>query len=109
MAPHRAEILSQQLQQKAAEYLQRESNRTSLITVTRCVLSENQKHATIFFTVLPTDKEAVAIEFVRRQRGDFIQFIRDTAKIGRLPLLDFKLDVGEKNRQRIDELSNGAV
>jgi ribosome-binding factor A len=104
---HFAEKLSQELQQRAALFLQRESNGQSLITVTRCDLTDNQKYATIFISVLPVEKEDTAIEFVRRQRRDFLEYIRKETKIGRLPTINFELDMGEKNRQRIDELSAG--
>ena len=102
---HRNERLSEQLQHLAATFLQRESNRTSLITVTRCELSENQKCATIFISVFPTDNEKMAEEFVKRKRTEFVEYIHDNSKIGRLPSISFKIDLGEKNRQRLDELS----
>jgi ribosome-binding factor A len=103
---HYSEKLPEELRHLAAQFLERESNRTSLITVTRVVLSENKKYATIFITVFPTDKEEAAVEFVRRQRTEFISYVSKNSKIGRLPTITFELDLGEKNRQRIDELSN---
>jgi len=103
--PHRTERLAEELQHLAATFLQRESNRTSLITVTRCELSENQKYATIFISVFPTDNEQMAEEFVKRKRTEFVEFVHDNSKIGRLPTISFKIDIGEKNRQRLDELS----
>lgn len=103
--PHHTERLSEQLQHLAATFLQRESNRTSLITVTRCELSENQKYATIFISVFPTNNEDMAEEFVKRKRTEFVAYVRDNSKIGRLPTISFKIDFGEKNRQRLDELS----
>jgi len=107
--PHRTERLSEQLQHLAATFLQRESNGTSLITVTRCELSENQKYATIFISVFPTDNEKAAEEFVRRKRTEFVEYVRTNSKIGRLPSLSFQIDLGEKNRQRLDELSQGQL
>lgn len=104
---HHSEKLEQELQQRAAVFLQRESNGQSLITVTRCVLSENKRYATILISVLPVEKEQAALEFVRRQRTDFLDYIKKETKIGRLPTITFDLDIGEKNRQRIDELSIG--
>ena len=103
---HHPEKLSQELQHLAATFLERESNKISLITVTRVELSEKQKYATIFISVFPTDKEAGALEFVKRQRTDFIAYLHTHSKIGRVPFITFEIDYGEKNRQRIDELSN---
>lgn len=103
--PHRTERLTEQLQHLAATFIQRESNNTSLITITRCELSENQKCATIFISVFPTDNEGMAEEFVKRKRTEFVEYVHDNSKIGRLPTISFKIDFGEKNRQRLDELS----
>jgi ribosome-binding factor A len=105
--PHHTERLAEQLQHLAANFIQRESNSTSLITVTRCELSENKKCATIFISVFPTDNEKMAEEFVKRKRTEFVGYVHDNSKIGRLPSISFKIDFGEKNRQRLDELSQG--
>ncbi len=104
---HYAEKLEQELQQRAALFLQRETGGQSLITVTRCVLAENKKYATILISVLPVEREQTALEFVRRKRTEFIEYIKKETGIGRIPTIHFDLDVGEKNRQRIDELSAG--
>lgn len=89
----------------AAEFIELESNRTSLITVTSCQLSRDSKYATILFTVLPDSEEGKAEEFLSRKRKDFKEFIMEKSRIGRIPEITFALDVGEKNRQRIEFLS----
>jgi ribosome-binding factor A len=95
----------------AAEFIQRESNRTSLITVTDVSLSDHGKQATIFFTVIPIgkntgeDKEAAAIDFMKRKRQEFRDFVQEKSRLSRIPFFDFTVDFGEKNRQKIDEIS----
>lgn len=89
----------------AAEYLQRESNRTSLITVTSVDLYDHDSKATILITVLPEDKERVVLEFARRHRPEFRDFLKEKARLRVIPFIDFEIDLGEKNRQRIDELT----
>ena len=74
------------------------------MTVTDVALSDRNKRATIFFTVLPIEKEKAALDFAKRMRGEFRQFITKHVRLGRLPLIDFALDLGEKNRQKIDSL-----
>ncbi len=98
--------LIQAIREKAAEYLQRESNQTSLITVTDVKLSKDGKHAKILFSVLPTDKEIGALNFAKRHRSEFYKYFIDNIRIGRPPLFDFEIDSGEKNRQKIDDLIN---
>ncbi len=105
--PARETKIEEELKKLAAEFLQRESNGLSLITVTSAQLSDKMKTATIFFTVFPDDKQEDALEFTKRKRSEFKQYVKEHSKIGRLPLFDFAIDFGEKNRQRIDELSSG--
>lgn len=90
----------------AGSFIQRESNGTSLITVTDVALNDNGKFATIFFTVLPLGKEKAAYEFLKRSRGDFRNYFMEKAHMGRIPFFDFEIDGGEKNRQKIDEISH---
>jgi ribosome-binding factor A len=94
------------IRELSAEFLSRESNRTSLITVTNVHVSPDGKTATIFFTVLPEDKQKAALDFAKRMRSDFREFVKEKSRLQRLPFFDFEIDTGEKNRQRIDELSN---
>lgn len=89
----------------AAEFLQRESNRLSLITVTRVTMSDKLTKATVLITVLPENRQDEAIEFAHRNRSEFREYLKSHTRLQRLPLVDFEIDFGEKNRQRIDELS----
>ena len=97
--------LTELLKQKAAEFLSHNSNRTSLITVTNAVVSDDGKTATIFVSVFPVEKEETALDFMKRNRPEFKQFLKDEARLRIIPFVDFKIDVGEKNRQKIDDLS----
>jgi len=101
---YRKEKLPELLQHLAAEFIERESNRTSLVTVTGATISDTQKQVRILFTVLPEKEEEVVLEFLNRRKRDFFEFIDKKARIGRMPDIRFVLDVGEKNRQRIDFL-----
>ncbi len=94
------------IKELAAQFMQLESNYTSLITVTDVTLSDSGKQATIFFTVLPEEKEAAALDFAKRKRTDFREFIKNKSRLNRIPFFDFLIDIGEKNRQRIDYLSH---
>ncbi|MDB5259655.1 MAG: Ribosome-binding factor [Candidatus Taylorbacteria bacterium] len=99
------------IRELASEFIQRESNRTSLITVTDVTISDQGKQATIFMTVIPIgkntgeDKEAAAVDFMKRQRADFRNYVQEKSRLSRIPFFDFAIDVGEKNRQKIDEIS----
>jgi len=116
MQTNRNERMREALRETAAEFLAREAGRESLITVTRAELSEDGKHGTIYITVMPfsgqalagqaDNAEAAAVAFANRNRGEFGNFFKTRVKGVLLPRIEFVIDRGEKNRQRLDELSN---
>ncbi len=103
---NRQEKMEDLLQELGAKFLMLNNNGSSLITVTSVELTRNAKNATIFFTVYPESFEKTALEFAKRKRGEFKQFVMDNSRLGRVPQLDFEIDLGEKNRQKIDLISN---
>jgi len=89
----------------AAEFIQSVSNNTNLITVTGCDLSESERKAIILVSVLPeTDADQVRA-FLRRKRQAFKNYVKSHSKLRSIPAFDFQIDEGEKNRQRLDDLS----
>ena len=96
--------VANQIKELAAEFLGRENNRTSLITVTSCNTSPDLKKATIFITVLPDKKEHDALDFAKRKRPEMRDYLKKKLSMKTIPFLDVRIDDGEKNRQKIDEL-----
>ena len=96
--------VANQIKELAAEYLGRENNRTSLITVISCNTSPDLKKATIFITVLPNSKEHDALDFTKRKRPEIRDYLKKKMNLKVIPFLDVRIDEGEKNRQKIDEL-----
>ncbi|MCE9541382.1 ribosome-binding factor A [Candidatus Kaiserbacteria bacterium] len=105
MASRRQVQVSEALAHAAGDFFARESNRESLITVTRADVSPDLKNVKIFFTVMPESYETAALNFAKRSRTDFREFIKKHSALSRLPHIDFEIDTGEKNRQRIDDLT----
>lgn len=105
---NRNEKVANQIRELAAIFLGRENNRTSLITVTSTTCSPDLKKATILITVLPESKERLALEFVKRKCKDLREFLKKNLPIKVIPFLDVAIDLGEKNRQRIDELTRNS-
>ena len=89
----------------AADYFARESNGQSLVTVTRAHVSPDLKNVMIYFTVLPESFQESVLHFTKRNRTDFRDYIKSRAALKFLPNIDFEIDFGEKNRQRIDDLT----
>ena len=102
---HRQEKLQEALREVAAEFLSREAGRQSLVTVTRAQLSEDGRRGNIFITVLPETEEKKAVAFANRNRREFSDFFRTRIRGVTPPRVEFLIDRGEKNRQRLDELS----
>lgn len=93
------------LKRTASLFLQTQSNRTSLISVTRVILSPDGAYATIYVSILPNTGEQDAINFLKRQRKELKEYIKKHTKMGRIPFIEIELDLGEKNRQVLDEIS----
>lgn len=97
--------VSQLIAERAADYFARESNYMSLITVTRADISPDLKNVIVFISVLPESAETAALDFAKRARGEFRQFLKQKTRLQHLPTIDFEIDYGEKNRQRVDDLT----
>jgi len=104
MSDNRADRIIKVIKNAAAEFMQKESNGASLITITDVRLSNDEKYANILFTVLPDNKEEAVLEFAKRMRSEFRQYIKQNTKLGRIPTFDFQVDLGEKHRQKIDTI-----
>lgn len=108
MADYHNQKVTELLKHAAAAFLLDVSNSNPLITVTDAKIMDNAKLATIFITVFPVEKEEEALDFVKRKRSEFKHYLKDNARLRVIPFVDFKIDVGEKNRQKIDELMAGS-
>jgi ribosome-binding factor A len=100
----RKEKVGNRIKELSAIFLERENNRTSLVTVTSCDCSPDLKRATIYITVLPDNMEHDALDFAKRKRGELRDFLKKNLQIKTIPFIDIAIDQGEKNRQKIDEL-----
>jgi ribosome-binding factor A len=105
-ASMRGEKAASNLLHLAAQYIALEAGRDTLITPTRTDISPDRKNATIFVSVFPDMESEHAVAFLARHRDPFRQYIRQHGRFAILPFIQFEIDYGEKNRQRLDELSN---
>ncbi|MEK7106485.1 MAG: ribosome-binding factor A, partial [Patescibacteria group bacterium] len=75
MREFRGEKIANHIRELAALFIEREAGVTSLITVTRVLLSPDNKKAKIMISVLPREKEDAAYGFVRRNLGDLRKYV----------------------------------
>ena len=87
-----------------SEYINRENNKTSLITVTRVDISPNLSKGDIYVSVFPETAEESALNFLKRKRSKVKTEIKKKMNLRRIPFIDFKIDMGEKNRQKIQDI-----
>lgn len=105
MSSRRDVQISETIAHLAAEYLARESNVGALLTVTHAEMSPDLAKALIFLSILPQTAEDETLRVIKRLRSDLRDYIKQKSFLHPLPVVDFAIDYGEKNRQRIDELT----
>lgn len=80
------------LKQAASEFINRESNRRSMITVTKVVLDRRGSRVDIFVSVFPEKDTHAATDFLNRRRDDFYAFLKKNTRLARLPRATFHAD-----------------
>lgn len=100
----RTEKIQDQIREIAARVIERESNKTALITITRVELFERGRKAMLYISVLPENGEESAINFLKRKRAEIRDEVKKRMNIRTIPFLDTAIDTGEKARRAIDEL-----
>ena len=98
--------LQEVLREVVSEYINRETNKTSLITVTRVDISPNLSSCDVYVSVFPESAEESAFNFLKRKRPEVKEAIKKRMNMRRIPFVDFKIDMGEKNRQKIEKISS---
>ncbi|MEO5646050.1 MAG: ribosome-binding factor A [Candidatus Paceibacterota bacterium] len=96
--------IEEQVKEIAARVIERESNKTALITVNYVELYEKGRKAMIYISVLPETGEESALNFLKRKRIDMRDEVKKYLRIRTIPFLDVAIDMGEKARRHIDEL-----
>ena len=102
----RTEKVSHEIMKLAATFIEREGDKTSLITVTRVTISPDLKQSTIYISVLPDSKQEAALNFCKRKMTDFKRYVMEKMRIRAIPFFDVAIDYGEKNRQIIEDISH---
>jgi ribosome-binding factor A len=92
------------IQECVARFVQQEANTNPLITITRVDISPDLKRAIVFFTTIPDGKEQDALIFLKRGGTEMRQYLKQNARLKRIPNLEYMLDAGERHRQHIDEV-----
>lgn len=100
----RNQIIEEAIRKVASEIIERESNKTAIITITRVELLERGKKANLLLSVLPASGEESALNFVKRKRKLIRDAVKKMISSHTIPFIDAQIDKGEKARQTIEAL-----
>ena len=80
------------IHEAAAEFVNRESNRQSLITVTKVEMDERGMRALVFISIFPDSHAKTALDFLQRRSEDLRTFIKKRIKVRVIPQFTFMQD-----------------
>lgn len=95
--------LSLTIRSLAQDFFQKNSSGVSLITITRANISKDLKNTTIYLTIFPEKYEEQGLAFAKRMRTDLRTELKKKLQIRTIPVVEIKIDKGEKARQELDE------
>lgn len=98
------ERINKEMKKLFAEFVERESNKNSLVTITRCIIARDRKNIDVLFSVMPQSEEKKVLGFLNRRKWDARDYMKKRIQTRVIPFVTFKIDEGEKNRQKIDRL-----
>jgi len=98
--------MSGELKKVASDFFAREASSHTLITVTDVDIAPSLSDCTIYITTIPVSKQALALDFAKRMRTELRTEIKKKMYLRSLPFVEVKIDEGERNRQRIEEILN---
>lgn len=100
----RQEKINSLIRNLAAEFLSRELDRKTLVSVTKIETSSDLKNAVVFIIVFPEKEEEKILEKIRP--GEFRNFVKENMKTKFLPAFEFRIDESLKKERKMDELIN---
>jgi len=80
------------LKKAASEFINKESNRRSMITVTAVEMDRRGRRARIFISVFPEKDTYAATDFLNRQRNEFREYIKKHIRLRAIPSVQFLAD-----------------
>ena len=103
---HRQEKINELIREEVGKILHRELdlNFEALVTVTRAVTSEDQKHVRVYVSVFPSSVAQKALESINRNIYFFQQTLNKKLQMRPVPKLFFVLDNTEERAAKIEKL-----
>lgn len=86
------ERLVEEMKKAASEFINRESNRRSMITVTKVDMDRRGTTADIFVSVFPEKDTRAATDFLNRNRDEFKRYLKTHLALRTIPRVRFLAD-----------------
>ena len=96
--------IAEQVKEIAAQFIERESNKSALLTITRVEIYDRGRSGMIYLSVLPESGEDSAINFLKRKRPDIRTILKKQLNMRTIPFLDVQIDKGQKALHTIEAL-----
>ena len=96
--------IEEQIKEIAATFIERESNKSALLTITKVEVYDRGRSAMIYLSVLPENGEDSAINFLKRKRAEMREAIKKRMNIRTIPFIDVQIDKGQKALHTIEAL-----
>jgi ribosome-binding factor A len=74
------------------------------VTVTGFTLSSGHDSASLLVSVLPVEREKEVLDTFRRHGHELHDYLDQHVRTRTIPFVHLEIDLGEKNRQRMEEL-----
>lgn len=82
-----------QIRQLVSDWIAKNAYKNSLISVTKCMLSERGGRVTVFVSIFPEHGQRGALSFLTRHGADIANSIQSQLRHRRKPFLIFEADV----------------
>ncbi|MDD5032776.1 MAG: 30S ribosome-binding factor RbfA [Candidatus Pacebacteria bacterium] len=92
-----------------SEFIARRNVGNGFATITGMEFSNDLKSAKVFVSIYPEKEEKEMLVFLGKNRGKIGKYASEKTKMRFLPKLEFVLDKGEKNRQKIEKILSAGV
>lgn len=104
MENSRSEKIATHIKEIASTFIERESNKSALISITRVEMMDRDRSAMIYISVLPESGELSALNFLKRKRADMRDAIKERLRVRTIPFIDVQIDSGQKALHNIEAL-----
>ncbi len=104
MHTDRTHKIEEYIKEIASVFIERESNKSALITVTRVEVYDRGRSAMIYISVMPENGEDSAINFLKRKRAELRDALKKQLNIRTIPFIDVQIDTGQKALHTIEAL-----